>query len=193
MSVKRGLNCSNIRNSPKYLYWGEDRQTDRQCDKHSAGTHRTSSLSSNSDRQMVHFSVLSSKSSVLLFTCDTQQQWTSCWLHINNNTCQCTCCTFQSDMHFGLIVTQSTALSWQWYVTRQKSWASSLSKYVGTNHGQCTHWHWKGRPWEVAITNIRTILSVRMNGDSPSSFWSCKLKQCTSGQTACTTALQYHL
>jgi hypothetical protein len=54
---------------------------------------------------MVHFSVLSSKSSVLLFTCDTQLQWTSCWLHISHNTCQSTCCTFQSDMHFGLIVT----------------------------------------------------------------------------------------
>lgn len=60
---------------------------------------------------MVHFSVLSSKSSVLLFTCDTQQQWTSGWLHISNNTCQCTCCTFQSDMHFVLIVTQYNDMS----------------------------------------------------------------------------------
>lgn len=60
---------------------------------------------------MVHFSVLSSKSSVLLFTCDTQQQWTSCWPHISNNTCQCACCTFQSDMHFVLIVTQYSDMS----------------------------------------------------------------------------------
>jgi hypothetical protein len=131
MSVKRGLNCSNTRNSPQYLYWGGG-ETDWQTMRHSAGTHRTSSSSSNSDRQMVHFSVLSSKSSVLLFTCDTEQQWTSCWLYISNNTHQSTCCMFQSN--FGLIVTQSTALGWQWYVEWHKRWASPLSKYVGTSH-----------------------------------------------------------
>jgi hypothetical protein len=151
--------------SPKYLYWGETIQ-------HPAGTHRTSSLSSNSDRQMVHFSVLSSTSSVLLFTCDTQQQWTSCWLHISNYTCQCTCCTFQSNMHFGLIDTQPTALSWQRQETAEE--LGKLLVQICWNQSQKVH--------TVALKGAAIrgdnhehqdySMSVQMNSDSPPSLQS---------------------
>lgn len=143
--------------------------------RHSAGTHRTSSLSSNSDRQMVHFSVLSSKSSVLLFTCDTQQQWTSCWLHISNNTCQCACCTFQFDTHFGLWSYSHTIDRTE--LTMICGTAEELGKLlvqICRNQSQPVH--------KVALKGaaIRSgnhehqdyRASVRMNSDSPSSLWS---------------------